>query len=371
RYRPGHVSVLALLWLSLIYYNERYEVNRTIKSCHWDNWETWNASGSTTANPYRVALVADPQLVDDHTYVGRPRPLLAITRFIVDLYLRKHWVYINQVLKSDSTLFLGDLFDGGRDWDDKVWFEEYERWNGIFGKSSKDVIMSLPGNHDIGYGDTIHPFALERFRSVFGETSQTLDRGNHTFVLLDTISMENKINQTIYEPHYNFMKELGQTTELFPRILLTHVPLYRPPGVSCGAKRESLNPFPLTRGDQYQTVLDSDVSSDVLTNIRPVVIFSGDDHDACHVKHTYQKEQNQSPAIANEYTVKSMSMAMGISRPGIQLLSLNNPSNYLNENAETYQTRVCLMAPPYQPFIRYGELAFLTLIILAVVAYTP
>ena len=42
---------------------------------------------------------------------------------------------IHSVLAPDTTIFLGDLFDGGRYWDDKQWIDEYKRFTKIFPKN--------------------------------------------------------------------------------------------------------------------------------------------------------------------------------------------------------------------------------------------
>ncbi|KAG8682614.1 UTP-glucose-1-phosphate uridylyltransferase [Ceratobasidium sp. 395] len=65
------------------------------------------------------------------------------------------------------------------------------------------------------------------------------------------------------------------------------------------------------------------------------MIFSGDDHDYCDIRHAYSDRGGQGP---REVSVKSFSMAMGIRRPGFQLLSLISPdpaSPYARTIADT------------------------------------
>lgn len=61
-------------------------------------------------------MVADPQLVDPHTYPGRPWPLSSLTETYTDMYMARNFRLINQDLDPDSVVFIGDLFDGGREW---------------------------------------------------------------------------------------------------------------------------------------------------------------------------------------------------------------------------------------------------------------
>lgn len=51
-------------------------------------------------------------------------------------------------------------------------------------------------------------------------------------------------------------------------------------------------------------------------------IFSGDDHDYCEYSHPLPFSSASGSTTVREITVKSFSMAMGIRRPGFQLLSL-------------------------------------------------
>lgn len=366
RFRFSYLGGLFLLWVLVGMLFERAYVSFTVSRCQWSNWEKWGPN----AKPHHVAIVADPQLVDDHTYPGRPAPLMRLTEFVVDQYLRRNWVYIQKNLQPDTTVFLGDLFDGGRGWKDPEWYAELDRWNRIFSLTPRqDVVWSLPGNHDIGYGNEIVPHALKRFEKHFGPLSREFDRGNHTFVQIDTISMENKNDTRINEPPKEFVLEYSQGVHPNPAIVLTHVPFYRRDEDSdCGRQREHGKKLSYTVGHQYQTQLDPDVTKGLLTAINPVLVYSGDDHDACHVTHPFTLDGKNK--IAHEYTVKSISMAMGIKKPGIQLLSLYNP-NPEDPSAKTYETTICLMPSPFVPFIAYAFTGIGTLVFLLFVHYFP
>lgn len=362
-----YVHVLCLAWLAVLWYGERIYPRGVLRQCEW--WTPANVQHTA-----RIALVADPQLVDDNTYPGRPQYLLSLTQYITDHYLRKCWNLINHELNPDTTVFLGDLFDGGREWDDATWLLEFERWNRIYNRpADKRTIMSLPGNHDIGFGNTIVPRALSRFKSYFGETSSSFDIGNHTIVLLDTISMMNTIDPTISSPPREFIKKLnadtaGYGTDLKPRILLTHVPLYRPADAPCGRYRESEKALPYTYGKQYETQIQPELSQEILANVRPIAVFSGDDHDACHVSHTY--EYQGETRRADEFTVKSASMAAGIQHPGIQLLTLNSDLAH-SDPVGSYHTSICLLPSPFWPFMCYAAMAALSVAALLAFNFRP
>ena len=421
-------------------------------------------------------LVADPQLVDPHTYPGRPWPLSTLTVGITDNYLRRSFDQLQWQLGPDSVFFLGDLFDGGREWKtahgsfedpewgarpeserehaktwrkkygQSFWLEEYARFGDIFlnpwlkwGATSgaahkRRKFAALPGNHDLGFGAEIKLSVRNRFETYFGEGNRVDVIGNHTFVSVDTVSMSAASSaeagrhdlKPIYQPTLDFLNAVGREKQKaverelrflrgevphgqfkhriqeldkakfddepaasgskapeLPTVLLSHVPLYRPPGTPCGPLRERWPPtkppkgqtepvFPdernaisVSRGYQYQNVLGEKDSEELIRKVGNVVhAFSGDDHDYCAVTHS------DAQANVPEITVKSISMAMGVSKPGVLLVSLYNPINpadgtpLLPANQPTLQTHLCLLPNQIATYLRYASLALLSLVLL-------
>lgn len=265
-----------------------------------------------------MVLVADPQLVDPHTYPGRPWPLSSLTVAFTDLYLKRSYKQIHRSLDPDTVFFLGDLFDGGREWataangfhssedqwkryGESFWLDEYNRFGNIFFSKdqvsgglpvtkAKKTIASLPGNHDLGFGNGIQKPVRERFRAYFGEGDRVDVIGNHTFVSLDTVSLsamgqadaddsiwngtlsflenakdikakavqrvldiegvsqsakyshEVTIPSDVDEKHLKAQKAQLDSKHELPTIVLSHVPLYREPGTPCGPLREKYPP---------------------------------------------------------------------------------------------------------------------------------
>ena len=324
--------------------------------------------------------------------------------FYTDLFMSKSYSLLNKILLPESTVFLGDLFDGGREWSTSTetwgshmtdprtpgredwakynrayWEQEFIRFNKIFpvfpGRRS---IRSLAGNHDLGFGNGVNEGVVNRFKSFFGDTSSVHTFGNHTFVLIDSVSLENTQNPKIYEPARRFLDEfsasipsprklLQQSPEVrsskvydadkggppekisapiapLPKILLTHVPLYRLPNTPCGPLREGSSyggTIPLRGGFQYQNVLQDETSTDILKKVQPILVASGDDHDYCEVLHA------GATGMVKEITVKSISMSMSMRRPGFLMLSLWNPVKEAvvdgGNDASTVQSRLCLL----------------------------
>ncbi|WPH02343.1 Hypothetical protein R9X50_00520600 [Acrodontium crateriforme] len=473
--------ILSLIWIYAVHRGERGVFNAHIAACDWQKWERWPSE----ATPHRMVFVADPQLVDPHTYPGRPWPLSTATEFYTDLYMARNFRLINSQLDPDSVLFLGDLLDGAREWAPDVarpltqqqreWLEqmgkpkeedqgglvqrdidheenvskqtiqkrtmesynaavndpwrtgevskkdhfldknekdlkafvhmedgrwrawgqeqfdsEYFRFDRIFfgseqlypnadrrlfathevladpvsiqngakdittqqyatlGHRQRRVLVSLPGNHDVGFGTGVQLAIRDRFRAYFGEGNQINVLGNHTIISLDTLSLSAKSQFTapdgetteeqqaelehIWKQPTDFLddlrrpsgkavadalsqyypeeywpekwthvvedpltaaarpSELSSKAEL-PVILLTHVPLFREHNVDCGPLREKGRALSIAMGYQYQNVLTQSLSNSVVSKVSEagdiVHVFSGDDHDYCDVSHRY------------------------------------------------------------------------------------
>lgn len=223
----------------------------------------------------------------------------------------------------------------------------------ISGSKPRRLITSLPGNHDIGFGERVQRPVRDRFLGRFGEGNRVDVIGNHTFVSVDTPSLSAhsqflpggetttesaELLRHIWEPTVGFLHELkqvvaknnvdalrefypdipkprrsthgvvslGDTEQHQPRaandisspqlpvVLLTHVPLFRDPDVDCGRKREHGNAIRVAAGYQYQNVLTKVLTNHLVTKVSAVGdlahVFSGDDHDYCDVVHRYNLE---------------------------------------------------------------------------------
>ena len=377
-------------------------------------------------------------------------------------------------MDPDTAIFLGDLFDGGREWatrggdvsdmqwkhyGDNFWLREYRRFGSIFfkswthgtrvkrqGRTARKMIATLPGNHDLGLGTGIKLPVRKRFNAYFGDGNRVDMIGNHSFVSLDTVSLSakgqadpatgqmgssdgNELTRQIWGPPEDFLsqvkaekaraisrelrtqagrsenevfdhtlleiddpilrkaKDMGNTASNIdiPSILLTHVPLYRASGTPCGPYRERYPPsksnkagetlekddrnaIKVEAGIQYQNVLTPSVSNELVDKIGNVeYVFSGDDHDYCELVHRGYSSRNGG---IREITVKSMSWAMGVRKPGFLLVSLWNPigaqGNRVGDSTKekTLECHLCLLPDQLSIFIRYGLFLGLTIFVL-------
>ncbi|EON64236.1 hypothetical protein W97_03467 [Coniosporium apollinis CBS 100218] len=452
------VNFLSLFWVFALYRGERTIFRKAIDACDWDTWENWPQD----AVPHHLVFIADPQLVDPHTYPGRPWPLSTLTVSYTDQYLRRAFSKITKDLYPDTVIFLGDLFDGGREWStpssaspekqykkygDRFWQREYTRFGSIFfdqwnnarhatraGQDGRKMMAGLPGNHDLGFATGIQKPVRNRFNAYFGDGNRIDVIANHTFVSVDSVSLsaqglEDGNIGDISRPVVDFLnsahaekrraitrhlrtqnglmpdspydhrifegRELGHpvpTTKEdnndFPTILLTHVPLYRDPGTPCGPLREhwpptrppngkgepperdDRNAIAVQGGYQYQNVLTREILKEIAVSVGNIAYaFSGDDHDYCDVVH---RGYPSAGGGIREITVKSMSWAMGVRKPGFVMLSMWNPVDrhgnrvdaQKNAGKPTIQTHLCLLPDQLGLFIRYALYFGITLLLL-------
>ncbi|CAB52734.1 ER lipid phosphatase [Schizosaccharomyces pombe] len=332
-----------------VLYLEKIIHTRPHKKCDWRSWEQWESTG----NPVRIALVADPQLVDDLTY-DYPRPLIGIVKWISDQFLRRHWRYLHKSLKPDITFIMGDLMDTGREFATEEFKKDYFRMMNVLDPKFTNKLEIYPGNHDIGFGNHAIVKDIQRFESLFGPTSRSIDVGNHTLVIVDGIRLSNNVNPQVYQPARDFLKSFETNKDNSrPRILLSHVPLFRPAINSCGELREKDDVIKYGLGYQYQNLLLPELSESILKAVEPIAAFAGDDHDYCEVVHNYQVDTRE--AATTEYNVKAFSMTSGILYPGYQLLSLNYPyDNPKADQKSSYQTKLCILPNQIQIYVWYG-----------------
>lgn len=193
----------------------------------------------------------------------------------------------------------------------------------------------LPGNHDLGLGEDVS-FSLEaamRYTSHFGPWNHKTTIGNHTVMFIDAVALvEEDIVRADRGYSYDnwpavaggsvdFVKRLAEHEQVSPVVLFTHIPLARPLDADCGPLRER-GTILQGHGLGYQNTLSNEASQFLLRSLGPSLIFSGDDHDYCEYSHPLPFPSASGSTTVREITVKSFSMAMGIRRPGFQLLSL-------------------------------------------------
>ncbi|OBA19768.1 Metallo-dependent phosphatase [Metschnikowia bicuspidata var. bicuspidata NRRL YB-4993] len=337
RNMAGIMVLLTSLWLVLFVYHEHVVPMLFARRCLWHLVEPEAQTN--------VLLVADPQLIDNHTYPGRNGVLLGLSKHTVDVYLKQNYRALVTHLAPDYIVFLGDYLDNGRLALDAYFEAEFRRFERIFNRwpeypRGDRWFTNVAGNHDIGFGDGVKLPLRERFVSHFGAANAVHSINGVDLIVLDSVSYSSS-NAAISEEVRHFVRLLPPKQR--PRVLLSHVPFYRDSAqLSCGPLRESRELWQNV-GYQYQLELTAEVLAELLGLIQPDLIYSGDDHDYCDVQHL---------DATREVTVKSISMAMGIKRPAVQLLSFSAGGDTLN-----YHTEICYLPRPYVNVVVYVALA--------------
>ncbi|KAI8985117.1 Metallo-dependent phosphatase-like protein [Pilobolus umbonatus] len=333
------VDFLRLVWITALIHNEVLVYWISAGICHHYGYGV-NQSYNNRDN---IMIIADPQMTDDLSY-DRPWILLQITKFLSGQYIRRNYKQLRWTANPSEVFIIGDLMDHGRDWDDAKYQKEVIRFHSLFGNT--DHLHYMAGNHDIGFGDGIRPEIVDRFQEYFGPTSYIVNtQSGYSFIVLDTVSMSS--SDPIIQKHG--FDILNTVLPENPRILLTHVPLYRPPNTQCGSLRQHPNVIVNNKGYQYQNMISPDLSTLILDAIKPIAVYSGDDHDYCRVYHGSNR--------TIETTVPTFSMSQGLKYPGLVFLDVSE---------QPFKSKLCLLPDEVSLLFIYGYIFIFSLFILIV-----
>jgi hypothetical protein len=344
-------------------------------SCQWK-------SGST----YRLAIIADPQLTDYYSYgMAKNSFKLKLVQYFSDLYMARAYRALIRHLNPDKVMLLGDIFDGGRILDQQEFNEHVKRLNWIFPDWAKRFEFTL-GNHDVGVGEYFSVEALTRFEETFGPSNDIFPLttgvdGIHlnVQVLIPSTNPEALNNLDLIEKKTNteyFVKRAIGSSDKY--ILFSHIPLFREPNSDChGWRNPSRHQHPhhvetsLVQGSgiSYQNMLDYDTSRNLLEIIRPIAVFSGDDHLGCKFGHVIGK------STVYEYTFGTFSWLQGMIVPSVGLVSIfsngNGDSSDSSVNMEHFEPYVeasmCDLPIQSRIYTVYGIFAFISLISLCII----
>ncbi|KAM0751157.1 hypothetical protein T439DRAFT_380157 [Meredithblackwellia eburnea MCA 4105] len=306
--------------------------------------------------PFHALILADPQLLDMRSYPGRSWFLRWLGLKVTDMYAKKSWRMVAKRSRGtggrgvDGVVWLGDLLDSGVESMDEAEHNAYvHRFHLLFplprSSSPSHAHLAppipsilLPGNHDLGLhlpSSSLASYARERFQNSFGAPNGEKEWGGWSLVWVDSMALlEDEEGRTAR----GWVEDLAERPTELPRILLSHIPLYRPEGTSCGPAREHTRSIYEGSGKNYQNELDKITSEWLLRSVKPSLVYSGDDHDACIMEHDLPPGTSSiGPGVNSirETTIKAFSMAMGIHRPGYHLLSLYPTLPSLDQHSPT------------------------------------
>ncbi|KAL6650083.1 hypothetical protein ACP70R_014307 [Stipagrostis hirtigluma subsp. patula] len=316
--------LLCAAWAAALLYGEAGAYWASYLACSWPS-----SPSSPPNNLVKVAVVADPQLMDS-TSLGLPRSSIALqaAEFYTDLNMRRSFQSVILPFKPDVVLFLGDHFDGGPYMSDEEWHESLYRFKHIFSLNEQRTKPPLPiyylsGNHDIGYSafHSVHPEVLSRYEKEFGSRNYQFSAGKVEFVVVDAQTLDGAKGSKERSSSWEFIKMLSPGNASNPKVLLTHIPLYRPDNTPCGPHRSSpiinqrVSYAAADQGITYQNYLSKETSDLLLSLLKPVLVLSGHDHDQCTIVHSTPF------GPVTEHTLGTISWQQGNLYPSFMLLS--------------------------------------------------
>ncbi|KAI3775173.1 hypothetical protein L1987_49742 [Smallanthus sonchifolius] len=320
----------------------------------------------------KIAVVADPQLMDRTSLNLAPKSLaLEIVQFYTDIFMRRAMLASIMPFKPDMVLFLGDHFDGGPVLSDEEWQDSLNRFRHIFDiktleKVTNNQVYFLSGNHDIGYAayHSRKPEVISRYEKAFGSRNYHFRAGEVEFVAVDAQTLDGHPQQKQTSASWTFDNNVSRDSLSPPRVLLTHIPLYRPDRTSCGSKRSSpvINQrISRATGDHeimYQNYLTKETTNKLLDSIKPILVLSGHDHDQCTVTHIAKH------GAVVEQTLGTISWQQGNLYPSFMLLTASKLT--FSNASDAVSTHLCLLPAQTFIYIWYILLFVVTLVVILV-----
>lgn len=165
---------------------------------------------------------------------------------------------------------------------------------------------------------------VKRYETHFGARNHRFTIGKVDFIAVDAQTVDGHLEDTLTSSTWNFVNNVSSDGQANPRVLLTHIPLYRPDRTSCGPYRSSevinqrIARSPYDQGIIYQNYVTEGSSKRLLDLIKPVLVLSGHDHDQCTITHETQH------GAVKEHTLGTVSWQQGNWYPSFMLLSVGN-----------------------------------------------
>ncbi|KAH9665879.1 metallophos domain-containing protein [Citrus sinensis] len=206
---------------------------------------------------------------------------------------------------------------------------------------------------------------VRRYEKEFGKRNYRFTVGKVEFIVVDAQTLDGHPEGNLAAATWDFVKNVSIDFQLLPRVLLTHIPLYRRDETPCGPHRSSpiINQRIVRTGHSqeilYQNYITEESSNRLLDLIKPVLVLSGHDHDQCTVSHESNHEH------IKEHTVGTISWQQGNLYPSFMLLSASNSALLNMSNLEeAVLTRLCFLPMQTHIYIGYLLLFIVTLVTL-------
>ncbi|XP_034125092.1 metallophosphoesterase 1 homolog [Drosophila guanche] len=304
-------------------------------------------------DPLRAMIIADPHLLGPHRGHW-------LDQFYREWHMTRAFQAASRLFQPDVVFVLGDLFDEGDMVSDKQFKEYVWRYLQMFRLPPGIPLISVVGNHDVGFHYKMHPFFMSRFQNDLNYSLVHLYTIKQIhFVIINSMAMEadgcmfcneaesalKNISRTLHCMKYPEEAECARTRRhpYSQPILLQHFPTYRISDTMC---QEHDAPFIEAYRERFHVL--SKESTDMLGELlKPRLAFAGHSHHFCH---------SINRLGIDEFTVASFSWRNKIN-PSFMLATLT-PDDYVVSK--------CKMLP--QQFV-YNSYMCAGLICLLVIAW--
>ncbi|EDV44477.2 uncharacterized protein Dana_GF20377 [Drosophila ananassae] len=344
-------SVIVVCALLLCEYVADYVV---LQKCKWPDMKR---KSRYAADPLRALIIADPHLLGPHRGHW-------LDKFYREWHMTRAFQAASRLFRPDVVFVLGDLFDEGDMVTDKHFQEYVWRYLKIFHPKPGIPLISLVGNHDVGFHYKMQPLLVSRFEKYLNNSLVTLYTIKHThFVMINSMAMEadgcqfcsqakeqlqniSRILQCMKFPQdVDCAPEYTRPSYSDP-ILLQHFPTYRSSDTQC---LEFDAPLAEAYRERFHVL--SQEATDMLGELlRPRLAFAGHSHHYCHSVNRWG---------IDEYTVASFSWR-----------NKANPSFMLTTiTPDDHMVTKCRMLP--QQFVINSYLSAGVLCLIAVACQLP
>lgn len=208
---------------------------------------------------------------------------------------------------------------------------------------------------------------ISRYEKEFGSRNYQFSAGKVDFVVVDSQTLDGAKHSKERSSSWKFIKSLPPGNTSNPKVLLTHIPLYRPDNTPCGPHRSApvinqrVSYAALDQGITYQDYLSKETSDLLLSLLKPVLVLSGHDHDQCTVVHSTPF------GPVTEHTLGTISWQQGNLYPSFMLLSAG-PKVSQNSTALEHEvvTNLCFLPKQTHIYIWYICQFVVTILLLTI-----
>ncbi|XP_068151393.1 metallophosphoesterase 1 homolog [Drosophila tropicalis] len=240
-------------------------------------------------DPLQALILSDPHLAGPHINGW-------LDRTYTEWHIKRAFQASVKLLKPDVVFILGDLFDEGDKLNNQQFHEHMIRYLKIFNLPPGIPLISVAGNHDVGFHFKLHPYYLKRFEENFNNSlvhlysikdvhfvlinSMALGTDGCTFCEMAETALRN-VSQTLYcmkDPQEEECSDAADSTQSYSQpILLQHIPTYR---ISDDICIEHDAPY-MENFRENVDVLSKNLTEMLGDWLKPRLAFAGHSHHYC------------------------------------------------------------------------------------------